>query len=87
MYMLLQGLALYRWGFNSFTYVYIDSSRTVLEYHKPFQYIHTYLLLFIHVRYEVDSEVCDGRLEPVAIVNTLSLTGELTMKTITNQPN
>ena len=30
---LLQGLA---WGFNSFTYVCVDSSRTILEHHKPF---------------------------------------------------
>ena len=35
--MLLQGLAIaqYRWGLNSFTYVCVDSSRTVLEHLGP----------------------------------------------------
>ena len=48
---------------------------------------HTHLLFFVHVRYEVDGEVGDGRLEPVAVVKAISLTGELRVKTITHQPH
>ena len=50
-------------------------------------YRHTHLLFFVHVGYEVDGEVGDGRLESVAVVKTISLTGELTVKTITHQPD
>ena len=32
----LQGLVYHGWGFNTFTYVCVHSSRTVLEHHRSF---------------------------------------------------
>jgi hypothetical protein len=49
--------------------------------------IHTHLLFFVHVRYEVDGEAGNGRLESVTVVKTIGLTGELTVKTITHKPD
>jgi hypothetical protein len=54
-----------------------------------YMYVRTYthLLLFVHVRYEVDGEAGNGRLQSVAVVKTISLIGELTVKTITHKPH
>ena len=46
---------------------------------------HIHLFFFIHVWDEVHSEVGDGRLEPVAIVDPLSLSGKLIVETVTHQ--